>query len=146
MIWPHTSGVLELLARCGFAGDAGWLALCASCTLNVSLGVATLRRPTVVLYAVQIGAVLGYTAVAAFHVPQLTIDHCGPLAKNALLVASIALLWLEAAGRAVASDRAAQTSMFATRSALLSMKWRRGSTSSPMSIVKTRSASIASSS
>ena len=140
--WPHESGVLELLARCGFAGSAGWLALVASCTLNVSLGIATLRRPTVALYAVQIGAVIGYTLCAAFNVPQLTIDHCGPLAKNALLVAAIAILWLEAAGR----SEPAQTSMLATRKALLSMKLRRGSTSSPISMVKTRSASIASSS
>jgi predicted tellurium resistance membrane protein TerC len=38
-----------------------------------------------------------------------------------------------------------QTSMFPARSALASMKSRRGSTSSPISIVNTRSASIASS-
>ena len=147
-IWPRDSGVLELLARCGFAGTAGWLALIASCTLNTSLGLATLRRPSVLLYAVQAGAVLGYTLCAAVNVPQLTIDHCGPLAKNALLLASIAILWLDAAGRPARRDGPAipQTSMFATRSALLSMKLRRGSTSSPISIVKTRSASIASSS
>lgn len=145
-IWPHDSGVLELLARCGFAGTAGWLALAASCTLNASLGIATLRRPTVALYAVQMGAVIGYTLCAAVNVPQLTIDHCGPLAKNALLLASIAILWLEAAGRRDPRAAPAQTSMFATRKALLSMKWRRGSTSSPISMVKTRSASIASSS
>ena len=35
-----------------------------------------------------------------------------------------------------------QRSIFPTRSALLSMKWRRGSTSSPMSMVNTRSASL----
>ena len=145
-IWPHQSGVLELLERCGFAGPAGWLALWASCTLNVALGIATLRRASVVLYAVQVGAVLGYTLCAAVNVPQLTIDHCGPLAKNALLIASIAILWLDAAGRSDGNIGADQTSMFATRNALLSMKLRRGSTSSPISMVKTRSASIASSS
>ena len=47
------------------------------------------------------------------------------------------------ASSACASD--VQTSMFAARSALVSMKSRRGSTSSPISIVNTRSASIASS-
>ena len=145
-VWPHESGVLELLARCGFAGTAGWIALIASCTLNTSLGIATLRRPTAMLYAVQIGAVLGYTLSAAVNVPQLTIDHCGPLAKNALLLASISILWLDVAGRPGRRAASDQTSMFATRSALLSMKLRRGSTSSPISIVKTRSASIASSS
>jgi uncharacterized protein YbjT (DUF2867 family) len=145
-IWPHESGVIELLARCGFTGSAGWLALGASCVLNTSLGVATLRRPSVALYAVQTGAVLGYTLCAALNVPQLAIDHCGPLAKNALLMASIAILWLEAAGRADRRLGPGQTSMLATRRALVSMKLRRGSTSSPISIVKTRSASRASSS
>ena len=116
-IWPHDSGVLELLARCGFIGRAGWLALLASCTLNASLGIATLRRPTVALYAVQMGAVVGYTLCAAINVPQLTIDHCGPLAKNALLLASIAILWLDAAGRrdpSLASARAERQTLPST--------------------------------
>src|SRR5207253_1201940 len=79
---PQPSGVLTLLARCGFDGDAGIAALVFSCALNITLGALTLRRPTPWLYALQVGAVLGYTLVAAIHMPQLTIDHCGPLVKN----------------------------------------------------------------
>ena len=144
---PERSGVLDLLARCGFVGSAGWAALALSCALNVWLGLATLLRPSIQLYALQAAAVVGYTLTAALNVPALTIDHCGPLAKNVPLLMCIVTLWLAAAS-SPARGRAPhnQTSMFATRSALLSMKWRRGSTSSPISIVKTRSASIASSS
>ena len=39
---PERSGVLELLARCGFVGAAGQAALAASCALNLTLGVLTL--------------------------------------------------------------------------------------------------------
>jgi hypothetical protein len=141
---PEQSGILDLLAKCGFAGAAAQAALWFSCTLNGALGAATLMRPGVRLYALQAAAVIGYTLTAAISVPALTIDHCGPLAKNLLVWMCIALLWLAEAGGAL--RRPAQTSMLATRSALPSMKARRGSTSSPISIVKTRSASSASSS
>ena len=56
---PERSGVLELLARCGFVGSAGQAALAASCALNLTLGTLTLLRPSVLLYAVQSGAVVG---------------------------------------------------------------------------------------
>ena len=149
---PEQSGVMTLLARCGFDGAWGAAALAASCTLNLAMGLATLWRPTAAVYAVQAGAVVGYTATAAFFVPALTIDHCGPLAKNVPLLFFIVALWLARAGRPACDEaktpeaRTAQTSMLATLSALDSMNWRRGSTSSPISIVKTRSASMASSS
>jgi uncharacterized protein YbjT (DUF2867 family) len=113
---PHESGVLHLLARCGFSGDAGVLMLVASCALNTVLGVAVLRRPGPAAYALQIGAVLGYTLTAAVNMPELTIDHCGPLAKNLPLLAMLVLLWLAApttaavqATREAASPRAATT-------------------------------------
>jgi hypothetical protein len=41
--------------------------------------------------------VLGYTATAAYHMPELTIDHCGPLVKNLPVLGLIVLLWLAAA-------------------------------------------------
>ena len=90
---PQASGVLNLLARCGFEGRAAWVALAFSCTLNVALGVQTLRRATPWLYAMQVGAVLGYTLTAALHMPELAIDHCGPLVKNLPLLALVLLLW-----------------------------------------------------
>jgi uncharacterized protein YbjT (DUF2867 family) len=91
---PHESGVLHLLARCGFDGDLGVAVLVASCSLNTLLGVSILHRPGPWTYAVQIGAVLGYTLTAAINMPELTIDHCGPLLKNLPLLAMLLLLWL----------------------------------------------------
>jgi uncharacterized protein YbjT (DUF2867 family) len=91
---PNESGVLNLLARCGFEGDVGVAVLVASCTLNTLLGISIFHRPGPRTYAVQIGAVLGYTLTAAFNMPELTIDHCGPLLKNLPLLAMLILLWL----------------------------------------------------
>ncbi len=93
-LWPHESGVLELLARCGFRGDAGWLMLVASCGLNSALGMLVLFRPSPWVYALQSAAVAGYTATAAWHVPELTLDHCGPLLKNLPVLGLILLLWM----------------------------------------------------
>ena len=95
---PNRSGVIELLAHCGFSGSAGVAALVLSCSLNTGLGLATLLRPSARLYAVQLVAVAGYTLVAAVNFPALTIDHCGPLAKNLLVAMVLMLLWLAAAG------------------------------------------------
>jgi uncharacterized protein YbjT (DUF2867 family) len=94
LAFQQASGVMALLARCGFDGPAGWAALAASCTLNASLGVLTLRRPSARLYAVQCAAILGYTVVAAFNMPELVIDHCGPLVKNLPVLAGVLVLWL----------------------------------------------------
>ena len=96
---PRDSGVLGLLERCGFTGAGALWALAATCLLNAALGVLTLARPGVVLYAVQAVAVVGYTATAAAFMPQLTIDHCGPLAKNVPLLAAVVTLWLAEAAR-----------------------------------------------
>lgn len=90
---PQSSGVLDLLARCGFEGRAGVAALVFSCTLNVALGLLTWRRPRPGLYALQVAAILGYTATAAIGMPELAIDHCGPLVKNLPLLALVLLLW-----------------------------------------------------
>jgi uncharacterized protein YbjT (DUF2867 family) len=93
---PRESGVLVLLARCGFEGGWGVAALVASCSLNLALGTLTLLRPSPWLYAVQSAAVLGYTATAAFSMPELTLDHCGPLVKNLPVLMSVLLLWMAA--------------------------------------------------
>jgi uncharacterized protein YbjT (DUF2867 family) len=93
---PQQSGVLQLLARCGFEGHAGVVALVLSCTLNIALGTLTLVRPTPWLYAVQAGAVLGYTLTAAWHMPELTLDHCGPLVKNLPVLMAVMVLWMAA--------------------------------------------------
>jgi nucleoside-diphosphate-sugar epimerase len=102
---PQESGVLALLARCGFEGEAGVVVLIASCTLNVVLGTLTLLRPTPWLYAVQAGAVIGYTSTAAWHMPALLLDHCAPLLKNLPVLMAVLVLWLAAPGRATPAPR-----------------------------------------
>jgi uncharacterized protein YbjT (DUF2867 family) len=92
--WPQRSGVLHLLARCGFEGDAAWAALALSCTLNAVMGLGLLWRPGPAVHALQVGAIVGYTAMAAWHMPELTLDHCGPLLKNLPVLAAVMLLWL----------------------------------------------------
>jgi uncharacterized protein YbjT (DUF2867 family) len=93
-LWPQASGVMNLLARCGFEGEAGVALLVASCTLNIALGVATLWRPGTMLYALQAAAVVGYTTTAALNMPELTLDHCGPLVKNLPVLGLVLLLWM----------------------------------------------------
>jgi hypothetical protein len=91
---PAQSGVLHLLARCGFEGRVGVAVLIASCSMNLALGTLTLVRPSPWLYAVQCGAVLGYGLTAAFNMPELTLDHCAPLVKNVPVLMAVMLLWL----------------------------------------------------
>ena len=93
-LMPQASGVLRLLARCGFEGRAGVLVMIASCTLNAVLGGLLLRRPAPWVWPLQIAAVLGYTLTAALNMPELAIDHCGPLVKNVPVIALLMLLWL----------------------------------------------------
>ena len=116
-LFPHESGVLQLLARCGLSGTAGQLSLLASCTLNAALGVALLRRPAPWVFAVQASAVLGYTLTAAFNMPELAIDHCGPLVKNLPVLALALLVWLAhgAAPRSRVAARLGATSAPAGR-------------------------------
>jgi uncharacterized protein YbjT (DUF2867 family) len=101
---PQQSGVLQLLARCGFEGRVGVVALIFSCALNTTLGLVTLRRSTPWGQALQVAAVMGYTATAAFNMPELTLDHCGPLVKNLPVLALVMLLWC--AGSAPAAQAA----------------------------------------
>jgi len=100
LLLPEASGVMRLLARCGLEGPAGTAALVFSCGLNVALGVLILWRPVPWVFALQFGAVIGYTVTAAFNMPELTIDHCGPLVKNVPVLGLIGLLWLASPGSA----------------------------------------------
>lgn len=106
---PRESGVLQLLARCGFEGHAGVAALVLSCALNVVLGTLTLLRPSACLYAVQAGAVLGYTLTAAWHMPELTLDHCGPLVKNLPVLMAVLVLWMAQSRPAAHGSRGRRT-------------------------------------
>jgi hypothetical protein len=97
---PAQSGVLHLLARCGFEGCVGVGVLILSCSLNLVLGSLTLWRPSPALYAAQCVAVLGYGLTAAFNMPELTLDHCAPLVKNVPVLMAVVLLWLAHPARA----------------------------------------------
>jgi len=102
---PTQSGVLNLLARCGFDGALGITALVFSCSLNIGLGTLTLLRPRPWLYALQAAAVLGYTLTAAINMPELTIDHCGPLVKNLPVLMTVLLLWVAAPSNQAGGQR-----------------------------------------
>lgn len=92
---PQESGVLALLARCGLEGQAGMTALLASCVLNTALGLALLWRPSPLVHALQCAAIVGYTLMAALHMPELTIAHGGPLLKNLPVLLAGLVLWLD---------------------------------------------------
>lgn len=98
-LWPQASGLMVLLARCGFEGQVGAAVWVASCALNAGLGLAMLWRPGPRVYALQAVAIVGYTAMAAIHMPELTLDHCAPLVKNLPLLAAVMLLWLAVPAR-----------------------------------------------
>ena len=66
----------------------------------------TLWRPGPKLYALQTAAVLGYTLTAALNLPELIIDHCGPLVKNLPVLAPVLLLWLAQGTEAAMAPRA----------------------------------------
>jgi uncharacterized protein YbjT (DUF2867 family) len=93
---PHASGVLGLLARCGFTGQAGIVAWVMSCALNTSLGLMLLLRASPTVHALQCAAIVGYGVTAAIGMPELTLDHCGPLVKNLPVLAAALVLWLAA--------------------------------------------------
>jgi nucleoside-diphosphate-sugar epimerase len=113
--WPEDSGVLKLLAQCGLTGAWGTTAMLFSCTLNTALGLWILKRPGPIVYALQLGAVLGYTATAAYFVPALTIDHCGPLVKNLPVMGLIVLLWLSRPVPEKTASRQTQTAALPTQ-------------------------------
>lgn len=93
-LWPAESGITHLLEQTGLQGTGLVLGAVASCTLNSILGWLVWRHPTPWCFALQFGAVVGYTVGAAFAMPQILIDHCGPLVKNLPLLGLVTLLWL----------------------------------------------------
>ncbi len=119
ILMQHACGVMVLLARCGFSGEAGTIALIGSCTLNIALGVATLVRPSPWVYLLQAAAIVGYTVTAAINMPELTIDHCGPLVKNLPVLMTVVVLWLASAetGQRRSADGSRRTMMAMSESA-----------------------------
>ena len=102
-LWPETSSVMPLLACCGIEGRAGVVVWLMACALNALLGLAMLWRPGPRVYALQAAAIVGYTLMAAIHMPGLTADHGAPLVMSLPLLAAALLLWLASPESAPAS-------------------------------------------
>lgn len=109
LLFPEVSGVLKLLARCGLDGAAGQAAMVMSCGLNLALGLLVLLRASPAVHGLQFAAVIGYSVTAAINMPELTLDHCGPLVKNVPVLALVCLLWLAAPSRGAAPDESLQS-------------------------------------
>lgn len=90
-IYPHAAS-LALLSRLGLHGLAAEIALYSSCLIMFGLGIATLLKPTRVLWLVQIAIVLVSTALIAVALPELLIDPFGVVLKNLPILALLILL------------------------------------------------------
>jgi uncharacterized protein YbjT (DUF2867 family) len=102
-MWLVTAGVslfgfpiersLELLARTGLHGAGAQFAFYGAVLLDLVLGIATLAmRRRQVLYRVQIGLVLFYTAAISAHLPGFWLHPYGPVLKNIPVLALLLLL------------------------------------------------------
>ena len=95
LLLPQASGVMNLLAALRPAGDWRPAAMAFSCALNLALGGGAGARRGPWVFALQSGAVLGYTSRRRTCMPEL-IDHCGPLVKNRAGAGPDHALWLAA--------------------------------------------------
>jgi len=71
-------------------GALFWV-LYAAATLDIVMGVLTLRWPRRELWVAQAVLIISYSLLATWLVPQFWLHPCGPLLKN---VAILVLLWL----------------------------------------------------
>lgn len=83
-----------LLARTGITGALAPVALYGAALLDLALGFAILfhRRPW--LWLVQIGLMLGYTAIITLRLPEFWLHPYGPILKNLPLLAVFILLYV----------------------------------------------------
>lgn len=84
-----------LLARVGIVGAMAPWALYGAALLDLALGAATLflkrgRRP---LWLMQIGLILGYTALITVWLPEYWLHPYGPVLKNLPMLAAIWMLY-----------------------------------------------------
>jgi uncharacterized protein YbjT (DUF2867 family) len=87
----------ELLAAVGVTGAAAPWLLYGAGALDAALGLATwIGRRIRLVGCIQIGTMLGYTAILSVHLPELWLHPFGPLIKNLpLLVATLIMIALE---------------------------------------------------
>ena len=82
---------LVLLERVGLTGMPALAALYAGATLDIALGLLTLRFPGRRLWMIQGVVVAFYTVILTLSMPELWLHPFGPVLKN---LAVFNLLWL----------------------------------------------------
>lgn len=80
-IYAREEGVV-LLAKFRLAPEMAMLAFISACGLNITLGLATLFKPTRWLWLLQLGVMMFYTVALTLVAPELWLDPFGPLIKN----------------------------------------------------------------
>ncbi|HKB59400.1 MAG TPA: DoxX-like family protein [Gallionellaceae bacterium] len=89
-IYPRQQS-MEILAGVNLHGEAATLALYGGALLDILLGTLTLVRPVQMLWRVQAGVILVYSAVITVWLPQYWLHPFGPVLKNLPI---LLLLWL----------------------------------------------------
>lgn len=93
-VYPVT-GSLAMLAKVGLTGPAAKLALYGASVFDGLMGIACLHYPTRLLWATQVGLILGYTAIIAVALPEFLIHPFGPVLKNLPILAILFILYAE---------------------------------------------------
>ena len=84
---------LALLARLGFTGTMGVMALYGAALLDILIGLSLLMRFRIKQIAgLQIGLIGVYTAALSWVAPMMWADPFGPLAKNIPILAAILIM------------------------------------------------------
>ena len=89
-VYPRQQS-LEILAGVNLHGKAATLALYGGALPDNLLGMLTLVWPAQMLWRVQAGVILGYTAIITIWLPQYWLHPFGPVLKNLPI---LLLLWL----------------------------------------------------
>lgn len=89
-IYPRQQS-MEILAGVNLHGEAATLTLYGGALLDIVLGTLTLVRPVQMLWRVQAGVILVYSAVITVWLPQYWLHPFGPVLKNLPI---LLLLWL----------------------------------------------------
>jgi len=93
-IYPRTDS-LALLAGVHLHGIPALAALYLATTMDTAFGIATVLRPGRRLWAMQMGLILGYSAIIAIALPEFLWHPFGPILKNVPILALLCLLFSE---------------------------------------------------
>ena len=89
-IFPQQES-LALLEQLGLHGPAALVALYASASLDIVLGILTLARPSRMLWRAQATLVATYSIIITIYLPLYWLHPFGPVLKNLPI---LLLLWL----------------------------------------------------